>query len=182
MRRAAFLDRDYTIAVGATYIGRVENFNLYDGAAEAITKLNRAGFLVFVLTNQPGVARAIFTDDDVVKIHEKMKRDIEAAGGWLDGVYYCNHAVDSKCMCRKPFPGLVDLAVQEFPEISLEESYIVGDRWTEMWMPVPCKKVLVRSTETELYAHLHGIDFECDRFTQAVDWILEDARDGYCCR
>jgi D-sedoheptulose 7-phosphate isomerase len=141
LRRAVFLDRDGVInpySYNAEF-GIVDSpahpdeFALSRGAGEAIAKLNEAGLLVIVISNQPGVAKGRFTSTLLDAVTEKMKRLVKQAGGQLDSVYYCLHHPEaemdqyrSSCECRKPKPGLLLQAAREW-QIDLGESYTVGD-------------------------------------------------------
>jgi D-sedoheptulose 7-phosphate isomerase len=140
-QRAVFLDRDGVINAYAynPEFGTVDSpanpdeFALLPGAAEAIAKLNETGLLAIVVSNQPGIAKGHFTPKLLEAMTEKMKRLVARAGGKLDGVYYCLHhpegTVDGyrlACECRKPNPGLLHQAAQEW-RIDLRGSYMVGD-------------------------------------------------------
>jgi D-sedoheptulose 7-phosphate isomerase len=140
-RRAVFLDRDGVINAYAynRELGTVDSpanpdeFALLPGAAEAIAKVNEAGLLAIVVSNQPGVAKGKFTPELLEAITQKMKRLVVQAGGRLDAVYYCLHHPEGTingyrlaCQCRKPNPGLLHQAAREWG-IDLCRSYIVGD-------------------------------------------------------
>lgn len=140
-RQAVFLDRDGVLNAYLcdSEFGTIdspadpEQFALHPGAAEAIAKLNEAGLLAIVVSNQPGVAKGRFTPAALEAITAKMKALIEQGGGRLDAVYYCPHhpegSVDAYrqgCNCRKPNTGLFENAAREW-EIDLGRSYAVGD-------------------------------------------------------
>ena len=140
-QRAVFLDRDGVINAYAynPEFGTVDSpanpdeFALLPGAGEAITKLNEAGLLAIVVSNQPGIAKGRFTLKLLEAMTEKMKRLVAGAGGRLDAVYYCPHHPEGTidgyrlaCQCRKPSPGLLHQAAREWG-IDLGQSYMVGD-------------------------------------------------------
>ncbi len=132
-KRAVFLDRDGTINVEVGYLSRPEDFALIEGSAPAIRRLNDAGFLVVVVSNQSGVARGYFGEDDVKRVNEEMARQLERFGARLDAVYYCPHYPDAavqeyrrECDCRKPGPGMIRRAEAELG-IDVKVSYVVGD-------------------------------------------------------
>lgn len=140
-RSAVFLDRDGVVNSYAynTDFGTVDSpahpdeFALTSGAGEAIAKLNDAGLLVVVVSNQPGVARGRFSPALLDAVTEKMNCLVKQAGGHLDAVYYCLHHPEGKvdgyrlaCECRKPKPGLLYQAAREL-QIDLATSYMVGD-------------------------------------------------------
>lgn len=129
MHKAAFLDRDGVInkrAPGEGYITRPEDFQLLPGVPEAIAFLNRAGFLVVVVTNQRGIARGLYSLSGLSQIHNKMNSDLAAAGARLDAVYFCPHDKEPPCACRKPAPGMLLTAAAEL-HIDLPSSWMIGD-------------------------------------------------------
>lgn len=140
-RKAVFLDRDGVINayVYDSEFGtfdspaRPEQFRLLPGVAEAVAKLNDAGLLTIVVSNQPGVAKGRFTPALLEAVTGKMKTLLQEAGGKLDAVYYCPHHPEGKvdsyrqsCQCRKPNAGLLQQAAREW-DIDLDGSYTVGD-------------------------------------------------------
>jgi D-glycero-D-manno-heptose 1,7-bisphosphate phosphatase len=137
-RRAVFIDRDGTISEEVGYINHPSRFSLFPFAASAIKHLNENGWLAIVITNQAGVARGYFSEEMIQTVHEQMARELEGAGARLDAVYYCAHhpSVGESpyrldCDCRKPKPGLISRAAEEF-EINLHESWMVGDRYSDI--------------------------------------------------
>ncbi len=124
--RAVFIDRDGTIARDVPYCPRPEDLVLFDGVGEAVRKLNEAGFLVIVVTNQSGVGRGYFNEQTLGRIHQKMVDDLAEGGGKVDAVFYCPHRPEDGCRCRKPELGMVLQALERFP-IDLASSYVVGD-------------------------------------------------------
>ncbi|HJW04360.1 MAG TPA: D-glycero-beta-D-manno-heptose 1,7-bisphosphate 7-phosphatase [Azospira sp.] len=101
------LDRDGVINFdSAQFIKSPAEWKAIPGSPEAIAKLNQAGYRVVVATNQSGVGRGLFDMDTLNAIHEKMHKTVQAAGGRIDAIFYCPHAADSQCDCRKPKPGM----------------------------------------------------------------------------
>lgn len=94
---------------------------------EAVARLNRAGFLAIVITNQSGIARGLVTEEDLAAMHVKLRAAVEAAGGSIAGIYYCPHMPDERCKCRKPAPGLLLQAAADLG-IDPRQSWLVGDR------------------------------------------------------
>lgn len=128
-RRAVFLDRDGTINAKPSdgeYVTSVDGLAYLPGALDAIRDLTRAGFALFVVTNQRGIALGTMTEDDLAAIHERLTSDVRAAGGAIERIYHCPHDLDS-CDCRKPAPGLLLRAVREFPWLELADAWVVGD-------------------------------------------------------
>lgn len=126
---AVFLDRDGVInekMPEGKYVAKVTDFRILPGVAEGIARLNRAGILVLLVSNQRGVALGSMTLQDVENIHRALNAELQQSGAHLDGIYFCPHDKDS-CTCRKPLPGLFRQAQQKFPAISVEASVMIGD-------------------------------------------------------
>jgi D-glycero-D-manno-heptose 1,7-bisphosphate phosphatase len=120
--------------VEKNYLHRIEDFQFISGAPEAIKALNRAGYLVLVITNQSGVARGYFSLEDVAALHQHLARRLAAAGAHVDGFYVCPHhptagagELRRGCSCRKGQPGLLLQAAREHG-IDLSRSYMIGDK------------------------------------------------------
>jgi len=135
-RPAVFIDRDGTISEEVGYVNHPSRFRLFPYSSEAIRILNNNEWLAILVTNQAGVARGYFSEDVIVKVHEQLQQELKDAR--LDAIYYCAHhpsvgeppyRVD--CDCRKPKPGLIDRAAQEF-EIDRGASWMVGDRYGDV--------------------------------------------------
>ena len=137
-RRAVFMDRDGTISEEIGYVNHPSRYRVFPFSGEAIRTLNDAGWLAILVTNQAGVARGYFTEDLIVEVHAILKRELESEGARLDAIYYCAHhptvgepPFRADCDCRKPRPGLVHRAAEEF-EIELAESWMIGDRYSDI--------------------------------------------------
>ncbi len=128
-KKCVFLDRDGTLNVRpprACYIERPEDFVWLDGAMEAVRKLKEAGWMVILISNQPGIARGNLTEDTLAEIHEKMLMDLRRSGGDIDDIYYCPHNWDDGCFCRKPKPGMLYEAQRDHG-LNLTECVLIGD-------------------------------------------------------
>ena len=126
---AAFLDRDGTINVKAPegdYITAADQLRLLPGAAEAIARLNAAGALVIVVSNQRGIALGRMSAADVDAVHERLTTLLAPAGAHLDAVFVCPHEA-GECNCRKPAVGLFEQATERFPGIDVTLSVMIGD-------------------------------------------------------
>ncbi len=126
-RRAVFLDRDGTVCEDVNYLARAEDLNLFPFATEAVKLLNRNGFLVILITNQSGIARGFFGEDDLRLIHQKLEKELADADAKLDAIYFCPHHSADNCDCRKPKIGMINEALNDF-EIDLENSWMIGDK------------------------------------------------------
>ena len=121
------LDRDGVINFDSdAYIKRPEEWKAIPGSLEAIALLTQAGYHVAVATNQAGVGRGLFEMATLNAIHDKMHRAVGLAGGRIDAVFYCPHAQEADCSCRKPKPGLLEEIARRFG-ISLEGVPSIGD-------------------------------------------------------
>jgi len=137
-RRAVFMDRDGTISEEVGYVNHPARYRVFPYSAEAVRLLNEAGWLAILVTNQAGVARGYFTEDIIGQVHNVLTEELEKQGARLDAIYYCAHhptvGVEPyrlDCDCRKPKPGLIERASQEF-EIDLAQSWMIGDRYSDI--------------------------------------------------
>lgn len=152
MRRAVFLDRDGTINVEKDYLYRIEDFEFIPGAAEAVSRLNQAGFLVIVVSNQSGVARGYYTEEDVDILHRHISQELLKSHAHIDLWLYCPHHPAGKgsyalpCNCRKPLPGMLKDAANRFG-VDLADSIMIGDKQVDIEAAVAagCTPILVRT-------------------------------------
>ena len=136
--KAVFFDRDGVLNVDKEYLHKIEDFEWIDGAKKSIVFLTRNNYTVFVVTNQSGIARGFYTIDDMKKVHEYMLAEIKAAGGSIEKFYFCPHLPEGKvkeyaidCDCRKPKPGLLLQAMNEYP-VDKEASFLIGDKQRDL--------------------------------------------------
>ena len=136
-QKAVFLDRDGTINKYVGFLRNIDDFELIDGVAQAIKKINVSGYLAIVVTNQPVIARGEVTVPQLQEIHNKMETLLGLEGAYVDAIYYCPHhphkgyegeipELKIDCDCRKPKPGMLLKAAEDF-NIDLNQSYMVGD-------------------------------------------------------
>ena len=136
-QKAVFLDRDGTINKYVGFLRDIDQFELIEGVAEAIKRINASGYLCIVVTNQPVIARGEVTVPQLEEIHNKMETLLGLEGAYIDGLYYCPHhphkgfegdipELKFDCECRKPKPGMLLKAAEDF-NIDLSESWMVGD-------------------------------------------------------
>lgn len=132
-RRITVLDRDGVINVDipGQYVCSAEQWQPIDGSLEAMARLSRAGFDVYVISNQSGIGRGLFTEQALAGMHAKLLAGLAACGGHLAGWFYCPHTPEAQCRCRKPGPGLLE-AVSESSGHSLEGVPLIGDKWTDL--------------------------------------------------
>jgi len=131
--KAIFMDRDGTVSDEVGYVNHIDRYRLLPRSAEAVRRVNAAGFLSFVITNQSGVARGLFDETLLHEVHATLRGWLEREGARLDGIYYCPHHPKEgeppwrqDCDCRKPRPGLLLRAAREH-DVDLSSSYMIGD-------------------------------------------------------
>lgn len=126
-RKAVFLDRDDTINDDVGHCSRPEDIKLFPGVSDAIARLNRAGYLVIMVTNQSVIGRGMVDEKGLEAIHDKMRSDLlSTGGGVIDDIYYCPHLPDAGCDCRKPKPSLGLKAIEKY-NIDPAYSFMIGD-------------------------------------------------------
>lgn len=152
MKRAVFLDRDGTINIEKDYLYQVKDFEFVPGAEEAIRLLNQSGFMVIVVTNQSGVARGYYTEEDVENLHRHIDQVLANYSAHVDAWFYCPHHTSGRgsyslpCSCRKPFPGMLREAAKRY-DIDLDNSFMIGDKLAdvEAGLAAGCHTILVRT-------------------------------------
>lgn len=160
MKKAIFLDRDGVINKKRNdYVKSIEELEIFSYASSAIKKINDANFLVIIITNQSAINRNLMTTNDLEKIHHHIEKYLNSKSAHIDAFYYCPHTPDENCDCRKPKPGLIKLAEQDF-QIDLSSSWVIGDSISdiEAGKTVNCKTI---RTKKELNLH------------DAVEYILK---------
>lgn len=178
-QKAIFLDRDGTINKYVGFLRKEEEFELIDGVAEAVKKINQSGYLAIVVTNQPVIARGEVTFEGLETIHNKMETLLGKEGAYLDGIYFCPHHPHKgyegevkefkiECDCRKPKAGMLLKAAEDF-NIDLSESYMVGDGENDIKAgnAAECKTVLLNAECEE-----HGQDICAGSLKEFVDQYL----------
>jgi D-glycero-D-manno-heptose 1,7-bisphosphate phosphatase len=125
--KLVILDRDGVINEDSdAYIKSPAEWIPIPGSLEAIARLNHYGFKVVVATNQSGLARGLFSIDDLNAIHQKLRQELDRVGGQLEGVFFCPHGPDQGCSCRKPEPGLL-VQIRDRLGVELHGVAAVGD-------------------------------------------------------
>jgi D-glycero-D-manno-heptose 1,7-bisphosphate phosphatase len=152
-RPAVFLDRDGTIIEDADYLTDPEQIRILPGVLSALKRLRDSGYLLIVVTNQSAIARGWLTEDGLKEVHSELDRRLHAGGAHVDAYYCCPHLPEGTvpryavaCDCRKPKPGLLNRAAQEW-DVDMGSSFMVGDsvRDAEAGRHAGCRSILVGS-------------------------------------
>jgi len=176
MNKAVFLDRDGVInrkAPEGDYVVRWDEFELLPGVAEAIRVLNRAAYQVIVVTNQRAVAKNRIALPELEDLHRKLVAKMAELGGVIDGIYFCPHDLESNCECRKPKPGMLLRALEEF-QIDPKLSWMVGDSAVDIQAgrSSGCRTALITTSSSQTDAKF-GADMLARDLCQAVQMILK---------
>lgn len=126
-RRALFVDRDGTLNPDLRYLDDPDRLEIFRGVGAGLRLARDHGFRVICVTNQSGIERGFYTRDAVDRIHARLREKLRSSGAWIDAFYYCPHAPESDCPCRKPGTRLFQQAADDFG-IDLGSSAIIGDR------------------------------------------------------
>ncbi len=185
---AVFLDRDGTINEEVGFLSDPEQVALIPGSAEALARLREAGFRLIVVTNQSGIARGLFSEEELHHVNKKLTALLAERGAGIDAYYFCPHHPNfgekKNCDCRKPKPGMAHLAVNELG-VDLSKSYFVGDKLTdiELGKNAGGKTVLVLTgygSEEKKLLEAKGVkpDRIFDALPEAADWIVQDLKES----
>ena len=182
--RAVFLDRDGTINIDTDYVKNENELILYPFSAKAIKILNEEGFLVIIVTNQSGISRGYFDEEDLLKIHQRLEKEIHENGGAkIDKIYYCPSHPNEKSNRRKPNPGMIEEAQKDF-NLDLKNSYIIGDKLSdiELGINTGVKPILVLTGKgEEEYKNLKRKKYFSnvlikENLLEAVKWITNKSK------
>lgn len=181
-----FLDRDGVINKDPggwtehSYVTKWEDFHFLPGSKEAIKKLNQNGFEIIVISNQGGISKGFYREEELYHINEKILSEITKSGGRIKKVYYCVHQNSDNCECRKPKPGLFKKAEKDL-SIKAKGAYFIGDGKMdiEAGREMGLKTVLVLSGKTsleDLKSWDLKPDYIFDNLFEAVNFVIK--KDG----
>lgn len=151
MPKMVILDRDGVINhVADDDVTTVDGWDPIPGSIEAISRLKKAGYLVTIATNHSGIARGLYSEKELLEMHEKMQKLLASRGASVDGIFYCPHGPEANCICRKPKPGLLFQIAKKF-DIDLSQTPLVGDNISDIKAAkmANAKPVLVRTGKGE---------------------------------
>lgn len=169
-RPALFLDRDGVINVDRGYVSRVEDFEWIEGAQDAIRAFKTRGWFVFVVTNQSGIARGLYSEAEMQALHAWMESELEAAGATIDQIYYCPFHEEGEVeryrkdsFDRKPKPGMLLQAMADYP-VKRDASFLIGDKPSDI--------------EAAKAAGIAGFLFSGGNLQSFADWTLASFEEG----
>ena len=169
-RPALFLDRDGIINVDKGYVSQIADFEWIEGAAETIRAFKARGWFVFIITNQSGIARGLYSEEDMHALHEWMQNELAQQGAEIDRIYYCPYHQEGEIaryrkdsFDRKPKPGMLMHAMAEFP-VRREASFLIGDKPTDI--------------EAAKAAGVAGFLFAGGNLASFSEWCLASFEDG----
>ena len=183
--KAIFLDRDGVINKypgDRDYVKSWDEFQFLPGATDALSRLAKNNFGIFVISNQAGVAKGVYPKENLDLITKNMEEELKKRGVRISGIYYCTHHPDQNCACRKPKTGLLEMAVSESGkkgiDIDIEKSYFIGDteRDIEAGKVFGLKTILVFSGKEkpgEQGAWQYAPDFTAADLPEAANIILQ---------
>jgi D-glycero-D-manno-heptose 1,7-bisphosphate phosphatase len=129
MKKALFLDRDGVVNVEKDYLFKHQDFEFIDGVFELIRHFQSLGYLIFIVTNQSGIARGFYSEEDFNSLTAWMQSEFSKKNIKIQKVYFCPHHPDisGECTCRKPKPGMILQAAKEY-DVDLKNSILIGDK------------------------------------------------------
>jgi D-glycero-D-manno-heptose 1,7-bisphosphate phosphatase len=169
-RPALFLDRDGVLNVDRNYVFRPEDFEWIEGAVETVAAFNARGWHVFVVTNQSGIARGFYTEEQMQALHAWLNAELAAQGARIDRIYHCPYHEEGTIeryrrdsYDRKPKPGMILQAMTDFPVIK-ERSFLIGDKPADL--------------EAARAAGIRGFLFAGGNLARFSEWALADMDQG----
>lgn len=168
---AVFLDRDGVINEDIGYVHKPEDFKIFPGVFESLKKLRESGFKLIIITNQSGIGRGYYTEEDFFKLNNYMLDIFDKNGVKIDKVYFCPHLPKDNCDCRKPKTKFIEDAVEEF-DLDIKRCWAVGDKLSdvEIGERAGCRTVLLDSRYTR------GLDrHKLKNLEEATRYILKES-------
>lgn len=169
-RPALFLDRDGVINLDKGYVSQISDFEWIPGASEMISAFNARNWYVFVVTNQSGIARGYYTEQDMQTLHQYMLGELNKSGAVVDHIYHCPYHAEGEIeryrkdsFDRKPKPGMLLQAMADYP-VKRESSFLIGDKDTDI--------------QAAHAAGVGGFLFKGGNIAEFAEWALASFEDG----
>ncbi|HIF9279056.1 TPA: D-glycero-beta-D-manno-heptose 1,7-bisphosphate 7-phosphatase [Photobacterium damselae] len=176
---AVFIDRDGVINVDHGYVHTTDDFEYVEGVFAACKKLKEMGYLLVLVTNQSGIARGMFTEDEFLSLTEWMDWNFVDNGVEFDGIYYCPHHPEGEgdyrqeCDCRKPKPGML-ISARDYLKIDMAQSVMIGDKADDMTAAKAAEvgtKILVRTGKPVTEVGEQLADVVLDSVADVPAWL-----------
>lgn len=169
MNKAVFLDRDGTINYDYGYVHEIKKFKFLPNAVDALEELSKSRYKIIVTTNQSGIGRGYFTEQDFLKLSRHMVGCLQEKNARIDAVYYCPHSPEENCACRKPKIAMILAAKKDFG-IALDKSFVIGDKSEDIAFGrnAGCRTILITKKRGFSDADLQAGDLR-----GAVNFILD---------
>ncbi|HIF9105892.1 TPA: D-glycero-beta-D-manno-heptose 1,7-bisphosphate 7-phosphatase [Photobacterium damselae] len=176
---AVFIDRDGVINVDHGYVHTTDDFEYVEGVFAACKKLKEMGYLLVLVTNQSGIARGMFTEDEFLSLTEWMDWNFVDNGVEFDGIYYCPHHPEGQgdyrqeCDCRKPKPGML-ISARDYLKIDMAQSVMIGDKADDMTAAKAAEvgtKILVRTGKPVTEVGEQFADVVLDSVADVPAWL-----------
>lgn len=177
MNKAIFLDRDGTVNADSGYVHKIEDFAFLPGAVEGLKLLKKKGFKLFFITNQSGIGRGYYKEEDFHKFNNHVLNELKKVGIKIEKTHFCPHHPDEICECRKPNPKIIKDVAKEF-DIDLEKSFVVGDHPSDIELgknaKVKTAYVLTGHGDKHMEKLKEKPDFIADNLLKAAEWIVNE--------
>lgn len=175
MNKAIILDRDGVINQDPGYVHKVEDLKFFPDVFKALNLLKK-NFKFIIITNQSGIGRGYYTEQDFHKFNKKLVEELKKENIVIEKTYYCPHAPEEKCDCRKPNPTFIKQAEKEF-NIDLKNSFVIGDHPRDITLGknAGCKAIYLLTGHGEKHKQelTQKPDFTANNLLEAAQWILK---------
>ena len=173
--KVVFLDRDNTLNPDPGYISKPDQISLFEDTGEALRLLQQFDYKLIVVSNQSGIGRGYFSERDLSQVNARLKSLLSEQGVTLTDFFHCPHKPEDQCKCRKPSPGLIKKAIAKYPAIDLEQSFIIGDKVSdvELALHFPLTPIQVRAYSADKSSKLTYPTLK--NLKAAASYILENS-------
>ncbi|CAA6808621.1 MAG: D-glycero-D-manno-heptose 1,7-bisphosphate phosphatase (EC [uncultured Sulfurovum sp.] len=174
MQKALFLDRDGVINIDHAYVYQIDKFEFNNGIFELLKLFIAKGYVLFIVTNQSGIGRGYYSEDDFKILTNWMLKSLKEEGIEIASVHYCQHAPEENCTCRKPKTGMVD-AILSQEKIDLKNSWLIGDKQSDIDLGINSKigkRIAVGANGIKGATYTFKTILECKLFLEENEAII----------
>lgn len=174
MNKAIFLDRDGTINVDTGYTHKIKDLEFEQKAIQGLQILQNLGYKLIIITGQSGIGRNYYSEQDYHKFMNELYRRLKKEGIKIEKDYFCPHAPEDNCNCRKPKTKMLEQAITDF-NINISKSWVIGDKTDdiEMGRRANCRTILVKTSKAGEDGHFNiKPDFIAKNLAESADYIL----------